>query len=499
MGGGELMAFVLSSLSGNLISAASAGFAPTNSADVSAIASAYAESAASSKQDTLTFAYDADKISAINGSALAGQGGGGLVTAIGTSNSGITSLNNSGLVDTAALHSADYSSLYVQEPLYISASGDSSYIGISGDIGGIDSATCSAIASAYTESAASSKQDASAMSSYALSADVSGVIDTVSSNSASWAGGITGDYLTAKVGSGQATLSTALQDGMDKRPALVISAQRNAGSSMYPRLLVTDWNNTTGETHSGALLANAFEFYSCPDSARGEVDPSGLVQSRLDASHLRFNVDPAISAYTKSSEYTRYGMRLGSAGNSASWAMVSGDGPNGGFIILNDGSGTSGRVYASSIPYWNDKLDGSAFSSFYTTANESGYVDSAYVESQVSSKQDTLTFDWDADSAISSINGSALAGQGGGGTQVQSDWTESSTAEPSYIQNKPAVFGILAGAGVKITESASAITIATEIPTYNTTTDVGKVLQVTVSGLAWVSLSEGRMDSEIGD
>lgn len=116
-------------ISGNVISAASAGYAPTNSAEVSAIASAYA----TGKQDTLSFSYDDDKISAINGSALAGQGGGGLITAIGSSESGITSLNNSGLVDTAALRSADYSSLYVQEPLYISASGDSSYIGISGD------------------------------------------------------------------------------------------------------------------------------------------------------------------------------------------------------------------------------------------------------------------------------------------------------------------------------------------------------------------------------
>lgn len=115
-------------ISGNVISAASAGWAPTNSAEVSAIASAYA----TGKQDTLSFGYDDDKISAIN---------------------------NSGLVDTAALHSADYSSLYVQEPLYISSSGESSYIGISGDIGGVDSATCSAIASAYVESGVSSKQD----------------------------------------------------------------------------------------------------------------------------------------------------------------------------------------------------------------------------------------------------------------------------------------------------------------------------------------------------
>lgn len=139
------MAKVLTGISGNLISAASAGFAPTNSADVSAIASAYqvvsatatqlyagtayvtsvngaplsasragnaanaslatsawydgtgrlisalpdsaavsaiasayAESAASSKQDELTFSYDEnDRIDGINGSALAGQGGGG--------------------------------------------------------------------------------------------------------------------------------------------------------------------------------------------------------------------------------------------------------------------------------------------------------------------------------------------------------------------------------------------------------------------------------------
>lgn len=138
------MAYVLSSVSGNLISAASAGYAPTNSGDVSAIASAYqvvsatatqlyagtayvtsvndapisaaragnaanaslansayydgtgrlisslpdsatvsaiasayAESAASSKQDTLTFGYNAsNQISSIDGSALAGEGGG---------------------------------------------------------------------------------------------------------------------------------------------------------------------------------------------------------------------------------------------------------------------------------------------------------------------------------------------------------------------------------------------------------------------------------------
>jgi len=75
------MAYVLSSVSGNLISAASAGFAPTNSGDVSAIASSYAESAVSGKADSSALSsyvpyssleYNtASAISGINGSALA--------------------------------------------------------------------------------------------------------------------------------------------------------------------------------------------------------------------------------------------------------------------------------------------------------------------------------------------------------------------------------------------------------------------------------------------
>jgi hypothetical protein len=96
-----------------------------DSAAVSAIASSYVESGVSSKQDTLSFAYNtADQISSINGSAL----------------------------------------------------------------GGMDEAAVSGIASAYAESAASSKADSSALSSYALSADVSGTVDLVSTQSANWGG-----------------------------------------------------------------------------------------------------------------------------------------------------------------------------------------------------------------------------------------------------------------------------------------------------------------------
>lgn len=81
-------------------------------------------------------------------------------------------------------------------------------------------------------------------------------------------------------------------------------------------------------------------------------------------------------------------------------------------------------AYAESAA--SGKLDSTAFNSgdFYTTANESGFVDTAYVDSALSGKQDSLTFAYDADSAISSINGSALAGGGGGGA---GDYVENSS------------------------------------------------------------------------
>lgn len=98
-------------------------------AEVSAIASSYVESGVSSKQDTLSFAYNtADQISSINGSAL----------------------------------------------------------------GGMDEAAVSGIASAYAESAISSVSGnyytTANESGYALSSDVSGTVDLVSTQSANWGG-----------------------------------------------------------------------------------------------------------------------------------------------------------------------------------------------------------------------------------------------------------------------------------------------------------------------
>lgn len=57
---------------------------------------------------------------------------------------------------------------------------------------------------------------------------------------------------------------------------------------------------------------------------------------------------------------------------------------------------------------------------------------------------------------VTAIDGHELAG--GGGTQVQSDWTETNTSDPSYIQNKPEEQMLIAGNNVEITiDGASAI------------------------------------------
>jgi hypothetical protein len=50
---------------------------------------------------------------------------------------------------------------------------------------------------------------------------------------------------------------------------------------------------------------------------------------------------------------------------------------------------------------------------------------------------------------------------GGGGTQVQADWTEDDPQEPSYIQNKPTEKNLVAGTNVTITETNDDVIVET--------------------------------------
>lgn len=116
-----------------------------------------------------------------------------------------------------------------------------------------------------------------------------------------------------------------------------------------------------------------------------------------------------------------YGLSAGlanSARTATVWLGASGKLDNSAandFYTTGNESGFVDSAYVDSQV--SGKLDSTAFNSgdFYSTANESGFVDSSYVDSAVSGKQDAITFGYDANNKISSIDGSALAGEGGGG------------------------------------------------------------------------------------
>lgn len=62
--------------------------------------------------------------------------------------------------------------------------------------------------------------------------------------------------------------------------------------------------------------------------------------------------------------------------------------------------------------------------------------------------------------------------QGGGGTdQVQSDWTEENSAEPSYILHKPEVKTVVEGENIDITEGENTFTISADLSTVQSQID----------------------------
>ena len=82
-------------------------------------------------------------------------------------------------------------------------------------------------------------------------------------------------------------------------------------------------------------------------------------------------------------------------------------------------------------------------------------------------------------------------------TQVQSDWTQSDTAEPSYILNKPTEIELVAGENITFTESVGALTIsATDTEQVNSDWDAnsGKAQILHRPNLATVATSGSYND-----
>ena len=167
------MAQVLTSISGIQISAASAGYSPTNSGDVSAIASGYQVVSATATQLYAGTAFLTEVNSApVSASRAGNAANASLANSAYYDGTGrlISALPDAAEVSSIAssyAESAASSKLDASAQVVTATAGDGTYVtsingmGISGE-GGVDSATVSAIASSYAESAVSSKADSSA-------------------------------------------------------------------------------------------------------------------------------------------------------------------------------------------------------------------------------------------------------------------------------------------------------------------------------------------------
>lgn len=475
---------VLSSLSGFPFYAPSAGFAPTNSADVSAIASSYAESAASgkldatassqfltsvpsdyattayvdssisgfayesavsgwtAKQDALTFGYDtSDKISSINGSSLAGGEGGGMVTALGTGvdpwyQTSVSSINGMGLFARWA-DSANNAGT--------ANSAKSAYSSEHADIANYAKTVAPSALSSYMTAVSSPSGTVRISFGTAIDCTDSAVVGSYVAGSS---GILTGSDLLIKpssdvpmnIYSGLLPQEYTAQFLFEYGDACTVYLSGNNGES------AEIWYNGSPTSiivpiHSAIAVA-AYTENTWIVSARmyytaDTVDNSHVVQlahasalptyqydaedkiSSINGSAIAGGAGGGVDSATVSAIASSYAESAASSKLDTT-AFNSGD-----FYSTSNPSGFIDSAYVDSAV--SGKADASALSGYYTTANESGfitgvdltdYATTAYVDSAVSSKADSSalssyvpysSLEYNTASAISGINGSALA------------------------------------------------------------------------------------------
>ena len=459
-----------------------------DSAEVSAIASSYAESAASGKQDTLTFAYDDDKISSINGSALAGQGGatGDYVeksateVAIGSANIAWDHSLAQGISNTASANS-------FAQGLNSRASSNSFAQGKN------NLARNYSFAQGYSSEATANsfaQGDTTRASSYSFAQGR----QITAKNTAAVFGqfnlrgdGHTGTGNSAAFAIGDGVAFNARHDLMlvtkDGEITMYSSTADTVGTGIMSSIRAISAAATGGGGVDSATVSAIASSYAesavsskLDESATADFYSTSNPSSFVDSAY----VDSAISGKLDSSaigtaEWMMVPMVTSISGTQISAITAAhADGADSAHTDA-DGRYLTALAAESSL---SSKLDASASSSFYTTANESGFitgvdlspyqttagmtayqpagdyqpsgdyysasnpsgfVDSAYVGSAVSGKQDALTFAYDADSAISSINGSALAE---GGDYVENSSLDSASARSATGSVLPTATGI---------------------------------------------------------
>lgn len=218
-----------------------------DSATVSAIASAYT----TGKQDTLAFAYNtADQISSINGSALGGMD----EAAVSGIASAYAQSAASSKLDTSAFNSGDF----------YSTSNPSSFIT------GVDLSPYQTTAgmSAYIPTSMSSDfQQVTGMSAYALSADVSATVNLVGTQSANWGGSAL--QLSAGPGVKLEKSGNTLVAGLDETVLWSGSANTTA---------------FTGELSEAISHFQYVDFYAAPNTAYMEARAQQCTRFKAGAS-----------------------------------------------------------------------------------------------------------------------------------------------------------------------------------------------------------------------
>lgn len=363
------MSFVLSSISGNLISAASAGYAPTNSGDVSAIASAYQVVSATGTQLYAGTAY----LTSVNGAPVSASRAGQAANAS-LANSAyydgtgrlISALPDSAAVSAIASAYAESAASSKQDTLAFAYNTADQISSINGSaLGGMDEAAVSGIASAYAESAASGKLDASASSDFYSTTNPSGFITGVDlspyqEKSAMTAYQPSGDYYSASNPSGFITgvdLSNYATTGYVESSVSgkLDTTAFNSGdfySTSNPSGFITGVDLTQYQTTAGMTAYQS----------AGDYQPSGDYYSATNPSGFITGVD--LSPYQTTSDMSGYIPTSLSSDYQQVTGMSS-------YALSSDVSGTVDLVGTSSS-VWNtvtSKMESSAVQSAYASAS----------------------------------------------------------------------------------------------------------------------------------
>ena len=403
----EYSAQVITGISGTAIG----GQGGTDSATVSAIASAYAESAASGKLDNSASGL---------WYPLTGNPSGFLTSVDLTPYAYASSV--SAKVDQSAFDNCCSSMSSVVSSLETSVTSMSSVVsGLTGDY--LEKSASSMFqpsgdyqtAGDYAfNSSVSSKLDASASSQFAPSGDYAdkSALSSYVPVSASGQFAPSGDYAYNSALSGKLDASASSQFQPSGNYQTAGDYAYNSSLSDYQdRSSISAWTGDMSSI-SAKLDQSAFTSYSSTvnnniTSIENNITAiSSVVSGKADASavHEYIGVSPIVVDNTADT------ISLSASSIYFDSSMMSYVSGGSGFVGVNSaGMQPSGDyAYRSSLAMYaynsalSSKLDASASSDFYSTGNPSGFLTSSY----------TPTFGYDGDK-ISSIDGSALAGGGG--------------------------------------------------------------------------------------